>query len=181
MKRLFFVLIFVFVFLTLRTQAFAQAPTPTPTPPPSEYALAYPGILPDNPLYKIKAFRDWIVSVLIADPLKKASFDVLQADKRLVATQYLLQEAPPKGPLAIETLSKGENYFFEAITQMKQAKKQGEDAYDILQKLRLSNAKHLEVVLQLEQTTAGDIHTGLQVQEKRIREFRNIVAKEGLR
>src|SRR3989344_6985739 len=50
-----------------------------------EYTLPYPGILPDNLLYPIKVFRDRIVSFLISDPLKKAEFNLLQADKRLQA------------------------------------------------------------------------------------------------
>ncbi len=155
------------------------AQTVTPTPIPVDYTLPYPGILPDNPLYKIKAFRDWIISKLISDPLKKATFDVLQADKRLVSAQDLLDEAPPNAPLAVETLSKGENYFFEAIMQMKQAHREGESMYDITQKLRLSSQKHLEVVEQMEQRQKGEVKQALQGQEKRIQEFINTVGKEG--
>ena len=178
MKHIIIVLV-VCVMLLSVTSVHAQEFTPTPTP--VEYTLAYPGLLPDNPLYKIKAFRDWLISILIADPVKKISFDVLQADKRLGAAQYLFAETPPKNDLAIETLSKGENYFFQALQQIPLARLQGERLYDSLQKLRLSNAKHLEVVLQLEQGKKGAVLQGLKVQEERIRDFGNTVKKEGLR
>ncbi|MDE2026078.1 MAG: hypothetical protein KGJ07_06285 [Patescibacteria group bacterium] len=176
MKRIVFVLLFL-LFFTIAMPSLAQEVVPTPTP--VDYTLAYPGILPDNPLYKIKAFRDWLISILIADSLKKAEFDILQADKRLGAAQDLFEENPPKAALAVETLSKGENYFFSAIAQMKQAKIQGESLYDTLQKLRLSNAKHLEIVLQLEQGQTGNILKGLRQQEQRIRGFGKTVVAEG--
>lgn len=175
MKRILVFLLMAFFLLCVQS---VRAQEVIPTPTPVDYTLAYPGILPDNPLYKIKAFRDWLVSVLIADPLKKASFDVLLADKRLVATQYLFAETPPKNDLATETLSKGENYFFSALGQLKQARMQGENVYDILQKLQLSNAKHLEVVLQMEQGKSGTVLQGLKIQEERIRDFGNTVVKE---
>lgn len=170
MKYLLSIGVFVF-FLLFVTHTFAQTSMPTPTPQPVAYTLPYPGLLPDNPLYKLKAFRDWLVSVLIADPLKRASFDILQADKRLVAAQALLQEDPPKNDLALETLSKGENYFFQAIAQTKQARQQGIRVYDTVQQLQLSNAKHLEIILEMEQGKKGSFLQGLRVQEKRIREF----------
>jgi hypothetical protein len=180
MKYLVFFAIFSLFFVTVNAAAAQIAiPSSSPTPTPIVYTLPYPGILRDNPLYKIKAFRDWLVSVLIADPLKKASFDILQADKRLVAAQDLLQENPPKEALALETLSKGENYFFQAIGQMKQAQQQGERVYDTVQKLRLSNAKHLEIILQMEEGKKEDFLRGLHMQEKRIREFGKTVEREG--
>ncbi len=45
----------------------------------SEYALPYPGILPDNVLYNLKVFRDKVFEFLIIDPVKKADFYLLQA------------------------------------------------------------------------------------------------------
>ncbi len=47
-----------------------------------EYALPYPGLLPDSPLYILKAIRDRIIEVLISDTMKKANFELLAADKR---------------------------------------------------------------------------------------------------
>ena len=60
----------------------AAVMTPTPTP---NYLLPYPGMLPDNPLYMLKAMRDRVINFLIADSQKKAEFYLLQSDKRLNA------------------------------------------------------------------------------------------------
>lgn len=64
----------------------AQTVSPTPTTTVEqkvEYLLPYPGILPDHPLYFLKALRDRILEALIVDPLRKSEFYLLQADKRL--------------------------------------------------------------------------------------------------
>src|SRR5438105_4293482 len=66
-----------------------QALTPTQMP---DYKLPYPGILPDNPLYFIKTARDRLVGFLISDPVRKAEFDVLQADKRIGMGELLVSK-----------------------------------------------------------------------------------------
>src|SRR5438309_421306 len=57
--------------------------SPTPSPVSISYQLPYPGMLPDNPLYFLKVIRDGVWSFLLSNPLKKADFDLLQADKRV--------------------------------------------------------------------------------------------------
>ena len=54
-----------------------------------DYQLPYPGMLPDNPLYFLKVFRDNLTSFFINKPLDKAHFDLLQSDKDVEAS-YLL-------------------------------------------------------------------------------------------
>src|SRR5581483_4884765 len=87
------------------------------------YTMPYPGLLPDSPLYPLKAFRDKVVSVLISDPQKQAEFDLLQADKRLGAGIALLKKNKKDYKLAESTIDKGENYFGLAIDKTKEAKK----------------------------------------------------------
>src|SRR5436190_18380171 len=74
-----------------------------------EYELSYPGVLPDNPLYLIKAARDRMVSFLITDPIKKIEFNLLTSDKRIYASKLLSDKG--KFDLAISTLSKSNNYL----------------------------------------------------------------------
>ena len=85
--RLFFSVILL-LFLSVPVVVFAQdsgTQAAGLVPSPINYPLAYPGILPDNPLYPLKMLRDRIVFFLINDPFKKAEFNLLQADKRLGA------------------------------------------------------------------------------------------------
>ena len=55
-----------------------------------DYALPYPGILPGHPLYSVKMLRDRVMGWFITDPLKKAEFYLLLADKRINAGQFLV-------------------------------------------------------------------------------------------
>jgi hypothetical protein len=120
--------------LLVAAPAFAQETlqietiTVTPTTAPNvTYDLPYPGVLPDNPLYGLKAVRDRIISFLISDPLKKSEFDLLQADKRVQAGLFLLHREKPDVGLAISTISKGQNYFEEAIIAAIDMKKHEDD------------------------------------------------------
>jgi hypothetical protein len=115
-----------------------------------DYTLPYPGILPDNPLYPLKAFRDRIVSLLIADTVKKSLFDLLQADKRLQSAAYLLYTNDAKHiQLAETTISKGENYFEEAVSQIEVARKQGRHVSTEIRELTVATQKHQEVLTDL--------------------------------
>ena len=117
-----------------------------------EYTLPYPGILPDNPLYPLKAFRDRMVSMLIADPVKKALFNLLQADKRLQSAVYLLYHSDEKHiQLAETTISKGENYFEEAVSQIETARSRGRDVKAELRELSIAAKKHEEVIRELQE------------------------------
>lgn len=110
-----------------------------------EYPLPYPGLLPDSPLYFIKAARDSIISFLISDPNKKAEFNLLQADKHLQAGIALLSKGDAKRQLALETFTKGEGYFAKALLFAKDAKKLGFSMSDVAGRLVTSAKKHQEV------------------------------------
>lgn len=137
-----------------------------------KYDLPYPGILPDHPLYFLKMIRDRIVSFLISDPLKKADFDLLQADKRLNSGIYLLNKNKDKNEkLAHSTISKGENYFEEAIQNVRQAQKQGLDTKDILRRLSDASKKHQEVLQSLGNKASQDLTDGYGHLKNRVKEF----------
>jgi len=97
--------------------------TPSPTPYLYvTYEMPYPGILPDNPFYPLKTLRDKVVGFLITDPGKKATFDLLQADKRFQAGVMLYEKDKKKKELAFSTISKAHNYLDLAIDKAREAK-----------------------------------------------------------
>jgi len=57
MKRFLLLLVLLFIFRAGNVQAQEITPTPSPTPTFIKYDLAFPGILPDNKLYKLKVLR----------------------------------------------------------------------------------------------------------------------------
>lgn len=154
MKQVFFALIFLISLLVARP-VMAQENTTTSSavlaPIKSDYVLPYPGILPDNPLYSIKMIRDRIILFLINDSVKKAEFTLLQADKRLQAGVTLYREDPQEIELALETIAKGENYFFQSIQHAKKVRSEGRTNFNsLVTDLRSASLKHEEVLRDVE-------------------------------
>jgi hypothetical protein len=50
-----------------------------------DYKLPYPGIMPDSPLWPLKDLRDKTIGLFLFDPVTKARYHLLQADKRFAA------------------------------------------------------------------------------------------------
>ncbi|MBP9719232.1 MAG: hypothetical protein KBD46_02090 [Candidatus Levybacteria bacterium] len=118
-------------------------PIVTITPIPS-YLMPYPGILPDNPLYGLKTLRDKFVSTMIGDPLKKVEFNLLQADKRIGAALFLIKTGnQDKQELALSTISKGQNYYEEAIVKLSEAKKQGTNVTEMISTMKRAGEQHI--------------------------------------
>ena len=110
-----------------------------------KYDLPYPGILPDNPLYKLKVLRDKIIASFINDPQKKIDFYLLQTDKGILAAAMLIDKNEIK--LAEDTLFKAENNFTLLTYQFnKFANKPNPEFFSKLEKASL---KHQEVIMSL--------------------------------
>lgn len=120
--------------------------------PSTDYVLPYPGLLPDNRLYFLKVARDHVIGFLIHEPLKKAEFNLLQSDKRLQAGVSLYEKDKNKHELVFSTISKGENYFEEAIVAAERAKAQKILISDFGYKLHGAQSTHKERVLQISKT-----------------------------
>lgn len=112
------------------------------------YNLPYPGLLPDSPLYFTKIIRDKITDFLTRDDLKKAQLYLLYSDKRISMSLVLASKG--KSQLAIDTFVKGEKYFLKIPALLSSAKKQGGQApSSFVETLKLSNAKHKELIEEL--------------------------------
>lgn len=163
-----FMTLFFFLFVG---NIFAQESTSSSvplsaTPVTIEYSLPYPGLLPDSPLYFLKAARDRIISFFISDPLKKAEFNIFQADKRLNSGIFLFKQR--KEDQGESTIAKGLNYLNEAVTKVGEAKKQGADVASIVEKFSLSLKKHREVIKMLQKKAKKDIKEKFTLQLKQI-------------
>jgi len=180
---LFFILIFTFLALVASSVVSSQelsikeatVSADAKATKSVEYTLPYPGLLPDNPLYFLKAARDRIVGLLISDPLKKAEFNLLAADKRLNSGIFLFKKGKEKHALAFSTISKGENYFEEAIAKVREAKKQRLDTNDILRRLSDSSYKHQEAIRSFEKISSKDFKEGFVSLQKRTEDFKKQV------
>jgi hypothetical protein len=109
------------------------------------YELAYPGsILPDNPLWQIKALRDKLWLAFTFNSSKKAELLLLFADKRLAASNILFADGKPE--LAFSTLTKGEKYLESAEDITKANRKKGLDTREFDAKLASAALKHRQVI-----------------------------------
>lgn len=169
MKRLLLILLITVFSLSSFSFAFAQNNSTNSALTNIEYELAYPGLLPDNPLYYLKAIRDNIFKFLIQDEMKKAEFDLLQSDKRLEASRLLLLKG--KAELSITTLSKSGNYFDDAIANIFKAKKKGKNTDALLGKMITASRKHQQVIREMQKGRKGDTLLNLRFLEARAKDF----------
>jgi hypothetical protein len=125
-----------------------------------EYYLPYPGILPDSPLYKIKALRDRIALWLTFNQTDKSKKELLYADKRINAAIFLMQGG--KTGLGVSTATKAEKYLESAAGVALSEAKKGKDVKSLLSELDKSANKHLEVLRDLGEQTSGDDKKAIQ-------------------
>jgi len=170
MKKLLLTLFSLVVFLAFANISFAAEKNIPFTYEEivGQYNLPYPGLLPDNRFYFFKMIRDRIVGIIISDPIKKADFDILEADKRLSTGIYLFTSGEQKNQLATSTISKGENYFVDASLKIQLAKQQGIGVSEIKGRLSDSLKKHQEILRRLETKFSGTVKEELQQEEQKV-------------
>lgn len=129
----------------------------------SEYHFAWPGILPDHPLYKIKVARNKLIEKMIYSPVKRIEFDLLMADKTLYASKLLMEKG--ENALARETALKGENYFSILISDYRRAREENFLIPTVLdKKIAEAYKAHQELIAYLiEHATETDKETYKQV------------------
>lgn len=140
----------VATFLAHTTFAVSPTQTPAMTPAPvmeqkSQYLLPYPGILPDHPLYFLKALRDRILEILIVDPLRKSEFYLLQADKRL--NMAIFTENKGVTAQRIESVAMAEQFMERTVSGLVAFRNSGSQVpASTVDRLEKSLAKHAEVL-----------------------------------
>lgn len=136
------------------------------------YELPYPGMLPDHPLYILKVIRDGIVKLLINEPIKRARFSLLSAEKRMYAGKLLIEKG--KDELAIETIGKGNNYLGDGLKAIETVKKQTPNHMDIepfLLQFRSAALKHAEIARDIKPLVDTKFAGQFEREQKRIDQF----------
>lgn len=109
-----------------------------------EYSLPYPGVMPDHPLWFLKATRDKTLLFFTTDPLKRAKMTLLLADARLVMAQSLQDKG--KNESAVSTAIKAEGYLKEALVWGKDAGVYGYDVTGFYETILKSSLVHREIL-----------------------------------
>lgn len=108
-----------------------------------EYYLPYPGVLPDSPLYRLKALRDKLQLAVTFDEVRKAEKELLYADKRIGAALVLVEGG--KISLGVSTATKAEKYLESAINRAIRLSSQ-RDVKSLLLTLTKATTKHQEIL-----------------------------------
>lgn len=110
-----------------------------------DYYFRYPGrILPDHPLWFLKALRDKVWLLLTTSPSRKAELKLLFADKRVVSANILFERGKPE--LGVSTLTKAEKYLEEACNLEKENREKGLDTSEFLLTLAKASLKHRQTI-----------------------------------
>lgn len=133
--------------------------------PSINYYLPSTGrVLPDSPLWKIKALRDRVWFGITPSHLRKAQLALLFADKRLVMAQTLYKRG--EAEIALVTLTKAEKYLPIALQEETIARQQGTDTNTFLMQLSLASLKHKEIIEEMMQLVP-DSDKAIVVQNER--------------
>ena len=111
----------------------------------SDYALPYPGILPNHPLYFVKKLRDRVIEMLVVDPQRKSEFDLLQSDKFLAASVLLDQQSQTQW--AQTMIDQSSQRMIDAVAQLSSMKQNGRPVpAGSIDRMQQAIEKHLEVL-----------------------------------
>ncbi len=114
-----------------------------------DYVLPYPGILPDSPLWVIKALRDKVVGLFMFDPVQKGYYNLHLADKYLAAGIALKNYG--KTELGEKTLVLAEEHLGRALTENAKARSRNIDTATLEAKLSRAAVKHREATAKAEE------------------------------
>ena len=147
LKNLFVTILVTVFFATVPVGVYMLTYSQTSTTEATklDYFLPYPGILPDNPLYVFKDFRDQILKFITRDQSKKAEIYLNLADKK--ANTAINLEKKGKDKLASKMILLAEKDAQKIKKLVDSAKKQGDGPnQELVSKMKLSNQKHREVI-----------------------------------
>lgn len=121
----------------------------------NDYYLPYPGMLPDNPLYKLKAVRDRVKLWLARDEEGKARLELLYADKRINAAKALVEGG--RNDLGVSTATKAEKYLAGSCDRALKMVGGGRDVKSLLLTLAKATDKHAETLEELKGGVGGRV------------------------
>jgi hypothetical protein len=125
-----------------------------------DYYLAFPGkVLPDNPLWPVKALRDRVWLWITTNPSRKAELNLLFADKRVAASKLLFERDKPE--IGYSTLTKAEKYLWQASVQERENRVEGIDTGEFLSRLAKASLKHALVMDEIMTVAPEDAKPGV--------------------
>lgn len=108
------------------------------------YVLPYPGLMPGNRLYRLKAIADRVGQFWAFGSFSRHKYELNLADKKLVEAKVLFEYQ--QYPLASKALRESNDHFQKAVGFLDQAEKEGKNISQKKQNLKAAAEKHKEVL-----------------------------------
>ena len=164
--RTLFILIMTLVLTVISVQPILAVNIITPEPEPTstasaEYILPYPGMLPDNPLYKLKIARDRLMLLFIRNPASRAEKYISLADRQLFEALKVAEKE--KISLAVHTAFKAEHQMTLAVSELQRIVTP-EQFDDIKDKALLASQKHRELLAGIADRAKNDADSAAKVE-----------------
>jgi hypothetical protein len=148
-----------------------------------DYYLPFPGkILPDSPIWPVKALRDKLWLAINTNPSREAELLLLFADKRIGSAILLFQ----KGEFddGFSALGRAEKYLEEASLQEEENRKAGYDTNEFLAIIAKASLKHYQIereILAIAPDEAKPSIINMEVYPKKVFErSRNALLAKGI-
>ena len=147
------------------------------------YELVNPGsVLPDHPLWWVKALRDRVWLMITPGSTRKAELNLLFADKRLAAAIKLFEKGNFES--GYSTLEKGEHYLAIASDLEVINRQEGYDTTEFLMRLANASLKHryeIESLLLIAPEDARPFIVQTQDNSKKVfKDSSNLLKSQGL-
>lgn len=109
------------------------------------YEMPYPGkVLPDSPLWPVKAFRDRVWLWVTNNDSREAELLLLFADKRVVSGKILFEKENYE--VGYTTLTKAEKYLEQAANKEDEIRQAGGNTNELLDRLARASLKHFSIM-----------------------------------
>jgi hypothetical protein len=147
-----------------------------------DYEMPFPGkVLPDSPLWPLKALRDRIWLWTTTNQARKAELLLLFADKRIASAKIFFENEKYEEGYTI--LTKAEKYLEQASNKEEESRKKGNVNKEFLNQLARASLKHyliMEEMIEMSPEDAGPKIIETQQYAKRVYErSRNALLGEG--
>lgn len=110
-----------------------------------DYHFPYPGgVLPDSPLWPMKAARDRMWLAFTTNPGKQSELLLLFSDKRLISSKELFERG--QYGEGVVTLSKAEKYLERAFVKEKENREEGLNTTETLLRLNRAALAHYGLI-----------------------------------
>ena len=118
------------------------------------------GLAPDSPLYFLKNWKESIQTFFTFGAENKAKQYLHLAEVRLAEYQKMVEKG--KTEIAQKTLEKYEKQLNHALEKLNQAKQQGRDVGQVLEKVSEATQKHQEILLKVYEEVSEQAKKGIE-------------------